>query len=186
LKPTRLPPGQYEVDELPVLHAGGVPHISKEIWSLEVDGKVKNHVKYKFEDLLKLPKTNIEVDIHCVTSWSMFRVKWGGVSFIDMFKIVKPTPKARFVIFGCEEGWTTSLPLKDLEDKDALIAYELEAEDLDILHGGPVRTVVPKKYFYKSAKWLKKMKFTEYDELGFWETRGYSNTADPWIEDRYA
>lgn len=186
LKRERLPPGQSEVDELPVLHAGGVPDISKEKWSLRVYGEVENPVKYSYADLLKLPKTEIVVDIHCVTKWSKLGTRWGGVKFTELFKVVKPTSRAYFAVFKSEGGWSTSLPVRDIEDEDVIIAYEYEGRDLELVHGGPVRMVVPKKYFYKSAKWLREIKFAENDELGFWERSGYSDTADPWTEDRFA
>ncbi|MFQ6134929.1 MAG: molybdopterin-dependent oxidoreductase [Nitrososphaerales archaeon] len=185
MKRVRLPPGQYTVDKLPVLHAGGVPAISNETWSLEVYGEVENSVRYSYGDLLKLPKTEIVTDIHCITKWSKLGARWGGVRSTDIFKVVKPTSRAHFAVFESEGDWSTSLPVKDLEDEDALIACEYEGRDLEIIHGGPVRTVVPKKYFYKSAKWLRGIKLTEHDELGFWERRGYSNTADPWTGDRF-
>lgn len=169
-----------------MLHAGGVPDISKAKWSLEVYGEVENPVRYSYGDLLMLPKSEVVGDVHCVTGWSKLGARWGGVRFTDLFKAVKPTSKARFAVFECEGGWSTSLPVGDLVDEDAIIAYEYDGRDLEVIHGGPVRTVISKKYFYKSAKWLRGIRFAEEDELGFWEKRGYSNTADPWSEDRYA
>ena len=137
-------------------------------------------------ELLNLKRTVQVCDIHCVTSWSKFDVPWEGVLFKDLMEIAKPTPKAHFAIFECEQGFTTNLPLELLFDDDVMVAFKAQGEDLEAAHGGPVRMLVPKRYFYKSAKWLKGIRLTEKDIPGFWEIRGYSNSADPWNEERYA
>jgi DMSO/TMAO reductase YedYZ molybdopterin-dependent catalytic subunit len=182
----RIPPGQVVTRGWPVLHAGGVPNITKEKWSLEIHGEVENPIKINYEELLKLRTTTQVCDIHCVTTWTKFDVPWEGVRFKDLMEIVKPTPKAHFAIFECEQGFTTNLPLEPLYDDDVMVAFRALGEDLPAEHGGPVRMLVPKRYFYKSAKWLRGIKLTEYDEPGFWEIRGYSNSANPWNQERYA
>lgn len=168
------------------MHAGSVPLVSKEFWRLRVHGEVENELNLSYRQILELKKTEQTCDIHCVTSWSKFDVKWQGVRFRDLMELAKPSLKARFAIFECEHGFTTNLPLEVLYDDDVMIAYRTQGMDLPPEHGGPVRMLVPKKYFYKSAKWLKGIKLTELDEPGFWEIRGYSNSADPWKQERYA
>ncbi|MFX1294721.1 MAG: molybdopterin-dependent oxidoreductase [Promethearchaeota archaeon] len=186
----RLPPGQRKINRFPTLQAGGIPiHLRKENWTLEIYGEVKNPKLYTYEEFIQLPKTKIQTDIHCVTGWSLFDTEWEGVLFRSIVNIVKPTEKAKFVVFECEDlggRFTTSLPLIDLMRDETILAFKYNGKDLENKHGGPVRSVVPKKYFYKSAKWVRKLKFTEKDEIGYWEQGGYSNTANPWKEERYA
>ncbi|MDH2902251.1 MAG: molybdopterin-dependent oxidoreductase [archaeon] len=182
----RVPPGQVVTQGWPVLHAGSVPNISLDNWSLRVHGEVKNELLLNYEELLKLGHTVQTNDIHCVTSWSRLDVIWEGIRFKDLMKIVEPTDRAHFVIFEAEQGFTTNLPLEVVMDDDVLIAFKASGRPLEAEHGGPVRMLVPKRYFYKSAKWLKGIKLSEYDEPGFWEIRGYSNSANPWKQERYA
>ena len=186
----RLPPNQRKANRFPVLQAGGIPYdLTKKNWIIEIYGEVENPKTYKYEEFIKLPTTKIKTDIHCVTGWSLFDIYWEGVLFKEIFKIVKPTEKAKYIIFECADlggTFTTSLPIKDLMGEDTMLAFKYDGEDLDVKHGGPVRGLAPKKYFYKSAKWVLKLKFVEKDELGYWEQGGYSNTADPWKEERYA
>lgn len=183
---SRLPPGQILTTGWPVLHAGSVQYVPKESWSLRVHGEVENELSLNYDRLLQLKRTQQTCDIHCVTTWSKFDVKWEGVRFKDLMEVAKPTLEANFAIFECAQGFTTSLPTSVLYDDDVLIAFKAQGEDLPAEHGGPVRMLVPKRYFYKSAKWLRGIKLSEYDEPGFWEVRGYSNTADPWKQERYA
>lgn len=183
---TRLPPGQILTTGWPVLHAGSVPLVEKEEWSLHVHGEVENELTLSYDQLLQLKRTEETCDIHCVTSWSKFDVRWEGVRFKDLMDVAKPTSKAHFAIFECEHGFTTNLPLEVLYDDDVMVAFRSQGQDLPAEHGGPVRMLVPKRYFYKSAKWLKGIKLSEFDEPGFWEIRGYSNSADPWKQERYA
>ena len=148
----------------------------------------KKPLKLTYDEFIKLPVTKIKTDIHCVTSWSLFDTTWEGVLFKEIFNIVQPTEKAKFVVFECEDlggNFTTSLPIEALMGDNNMLAFKYNGEELDVKHGGPVRGLVPKKYFYKSAKWVRKLKFVEKDELGYWEKGGYSNTADPWKEERY-
>jgi DMSO/TMAO reductase YedYZ molybdopterin-dependent catalytic subunit len=183
---SKVPPGQVVTKGWPVLHAGTVPPISKETWDLGVHGEVENPLKLRYEDLLKLRRTVQKNDIHCVTTWSRLDMEWEGVQFKDLMEMAKPTERAHFAVFECEQGFTTSLPLDALYDNDVLVAFRADGKDLETVHGGPVRMLVPKRYFYKSAKWLRGIKLVEHDEPGFWEIRGYSNTANPWNEERYA
>ncbi|NHI94893.1 MAG: sulfite oxidase-like oxidoreductase [Candidatus Lokiarchaeota archaeon] len=186
----RLPPGQKKVDRFPVLQAADIPrHLTKNNWSLEIYGEVDAPKTFNYEEFINLPRTKINTDIHCVTTWSLFDTEWEGVLFTDIFKIVKPTDKAKFVVFECEDlggRFTTSLPIEVLTDENSMLAFKYAGKELENKHGGPVRGLVPKKYFYKSAKWVRKLKFIEKDELGYWERGGYSNTADPWKEERYS
>ncbi len=182
----RLPLGQILTPGWPILHAGSVPELCKESWSLRVHGEVENELNLNYEQLLSLKRTIQTCDIHCVTTWSKFDVAWEGVKFKDLMEVAKPTSKAHFAIFECEQGFTTSLPLEPLYDDDVMVAFRAQGADLPAEHGGPVRMLVPKRYFYKSAKWLRGIRLSEFDVPGFWEIRGYSNTADPWRQERYA
>ena len=182
----KLPPGQIVTSGWPVLHAGTVPDVSKESWELKVHGEVENPITLTYADLLQMKRTVQTNDIHCVTTWSKFDMRWEGVRFKDLMEVVRPTDRANYAVFECEQGFTTSLPMEVVMDDDVLVAFRSQDRDLESVHGGPVRMLVPKRYFYKSAKWLRGIKLVERDEPGFWEIRGYSNTADPWNEERYA
>lgn len=182
----RVPPGQVVTHGFPVLHAGSVPYaLTPANWSLTVHGEVAAPATLTFADLLALPQKDVTVDIHCVTSWTKLGTRWRGVPFTALVERVRPTAPARFVLFECEQGFTTSLPLEVLRDDDVLVAHTYDGQPIAAEHGGPVRMLVPKRYFYKSAKWLRGLKFLAEDEPGFWEVRGYSNIADPWSETRY-
>ncbi len=184
---SRLPPGQSEVPALQVLHVGAVPEISPDEWTLEVDGEVENPVKLSWNEFLQLPNTIDTSEFDCVTGWTKLDNKWEGVKFKEIAELARPTSKAKYATIECygDIAYTTSLPLEDLRRENVLFAYGLDGKPLEPKHGGPVRLVVPSKYAYKSAKWVKRVKFTETQELGFWESRGYSNTADPWTNDRF-
>jgi len=181
----RLPPSQYKVDELPVLHVGSVPDFDQANWAFEVYGLVEKPLKLGWRDLLSLPSRKSVSDFHCIEGWSRLDNEWEGVPFRTIAEIVKPKLEARFCTIECDGGYTTSLPIEDLMDEEVLFAYRLDGKELSQEHGGPLRIVVPKKYAYKSAKWVRRIKFTKEQELGYWEKRGYSNTADPWKEERY-
>lgn len=182
----RVPPGQVLTRGFPVLHAGSVPHrLTTENWSLRIGGEVEAPTTVDFAGLLRWPQRDVTVDIHCVTSWSKLGTRWRGVPFSAVVDAVRPTGRARYVVFDCAQGFTTSLPLEALGDDDVLLAHTYEGAPLPAEHGGPVRMLVPKRYFYKSAKWLEGLRFLADDEPGFWEVRGYSNLADPWLETRY-
>lgn len=170
----------------PVLHAGSIPYaLTPQSWTLNVHGEVAAPGTLHFADLLALPQKDVVVDIHCVTSWTKLGTRWRGVPFTALIERFRPAPTARFVVFECEQGFTTSLPLEPLRDDDVLVAHTFDNQPLAAEHGGPVRMLVPKRYFYKSAKWLRGLNFVAEDEPGFWEVRGYSNIADPWAETRY-
>lgn len=184
--PARLPPGQFETKAFPVLQSGRViDSLNPQNYSLEIYGEVQSPQKLSFAQLKGWPHSNVSVDIHCVTTWSKFDTKWTGVLFTDVCTIVRPTSKAKYVVMECEEGHTTSLPLAELLKPSVMIADSYDEKEIEAKHGGPVRMLVPHKYFYKSAKWVRKLKFVEKDEPGYWEVRGYSNSADPFKEERY-
>ena len=182
----RVPPGQIVTNGWPVLHAGSVPYeLTPQTWSLNIRGEVLNPIQLNFAGLLSLPQKEQTVDIHCVTSWTKLGTRWQGVPFRELSNRVQPAPQAKFVVMECEQGFTTSLPITALLDDDVLIVHSYDGRPLPPEHGGPVRMLVPKRYFYKSAKWLRGLNFVEVDEPGFWEVRGYSNIADPWSQTRY-
>lgn len=183
---SRLPPGQHEIDSLLVLSAGDVPTIALEDWSFQVYGEVQNPVTLNWNRFLDLPKTVSLSDFDCVTGWTKLDNRWEGVKFKEILTLAKPTDRAKYATIECYGAtYTTSLPLEDLLRDDVLFAYGLDGKQLPPEHGSPLRLVVPEKYGYKSAKWVKAVKFTEKQELGYWESYGYSNTADPWTNDRY-
>ena len=184
--PARLPPGQYFTEKWPVLHAGQVPHVDIATWTLELSGEVEQPVVLSFEQLRELPATKVTTDIHCVTRWSRFDAQFNGVHWRELAKLCQPKPSARFVIAHAEHGFTSNVPLAALEDENALIVYEADGEPLTHDHGYPVRLFIPTKYFWKSAKWLRRIELSAVDKPGFWERYGYNNNADFWQEERYS
>ncbi len=182
----RLPPGQRAVGRAPLRHVGAIPKFDEKTWSLTVSGLVESPLNLSWQRFLGLPKVTSVSDFHCVEGWSVLDQRWEGVSFKAIVKMVKPKREARYVTFECDDGYTTSLPITDLSDENVLLAYKLGDMFLKPEHGGPLRLIVPKKYAYKSAMWVRKIRFTSERELGYWERRGYSDTADPWKEERYA
>ena len=185
-KSGRVPPGQRLTGKFPVLHYGSIPKFDRETWNLRVFGLLEDPVSMSYDELLQLPATRIVADIHCVTGWSKLDTIWEGVLFRDLIKTVDVKPNARFVMVHCEQGFTTNLPLEVLMDDDVLLAYRYDDRQLPPEHGYPLRLVVPKKYFWKSAKWVRGLEMMAQDRLGFWEVRGYHNGADPWKEERYS
>ncbi len=183
--PARLPPGQYLTEKWPVLHAGSVPTIDLATWNLRVFGEVDSELTLTFDELKALAITENVQDIHCVTRWSRFDTRFRGVHWRELAKLVGPKPSAHFVVAHAEQGFTANVPLSYLEADDALIAYEADGEPLTPEHGGPLRLVIPGKYFWKSAKWLRAIELSAEDRPGFWERYGYHNDADPWQEQRY-
>jgi DMSO/TMAO reductase YedYZ molybdopterin-dependent catalytic subunit len=184
--PARLPPGQYLTEKWPVLHAGTVPKVDLATWDLTISGEVERPLALTWEQLLELPSREVTVDIHCVTRWSRFDTTFKGVHWSELAKLVAPTPGARFVVARAEQGFTANMPLAAIEDETALIAYEADGEPLTPDHGWPVRLVVPSRYFWKSAKWLRGLELLDHDEPGFWERYGYHNDADYRKEQRYS
>jgi DMSO/TMAO reductase YedYZ molybdopterin-dependent catalytic subunit len=183
--PARLPPGQYLTDKWPVLHAGSVPRTDLGTWDFRVFGEVESPLTLSWEALQALPSKEIQLDIHCVTRWSRFDARFRGVHWSELAEVVRPKPSGRYVVAHAEQGFTANVPLRALEDENALIAYEADGEPLTPDHGWPLRLVVPTKYFWKSAKWLRGIELTDHDQPGFWERYGYHNDADYWKEERY-
>jgi DMSO/TMAO reductase YedYZ molybdopterin-dependent catalytic subunit len=182
----RLPPGQREVKTWPVLDLGAQPRIDLKLWRLTVDGLVENPVTLDWQSFVDLPQSKSMSDIHCVTSWSRYDNRWRGLLIPHLLAYVRPKPEARFVLIQSYDTYTTSLPLAEFAVPDALLATHWEGEPLTVEHGGPLRVVVPQLYFWKSAKWVKKITFAAEDRPGFWEVRGYHNHGDPWEEQRYS
>jgi DMSO/TMAO reductase YedYZ molybdopterin-dependent catalytic subunit len=185
LDPARLPPGQYLTEKWPVLHAGTVPHTDLATWDFKVFGEVEEPVTLTYDELKQLPATEVTVDIHCVTRWSRFDTSFRGVHWRELAKLVRPKPSARFVVAHAEQGFTSNVPLSLLQEDESLVAYEADGEPLTPEHGWPLRLVVPQRYFWKSAKWLRAIELTAVDRPGFWERYGYHNDADYWKEQRY-
>ena len=181
----RLPPGQRQVENWPVLDLGIQPEIPTHAWRLFVDGEVESPTTWKWGEFTDLPKTMLTTDIHCVTAWSRYDNKWEGVSARDLLKLVKPKPEAQHVIFHSYDTYTTNVPLADFSADDVMLAWSWNGEPISREHGGPLRVVIPKLYFWKSAKWIKRIEFAVHDKPGFWEVRGYHNYGDPWLEQRY-
>lgn len=181
----RLPPGQHRVSKLPVLDLGIHPAIDPAEWRLSIHGLVSHPLELTWEALQTYPQVVITADIHCVTHWSCLDVSWSGVAMKHLLEIVQPQPEGRFVTLHCYDNYTTNLPLAALLDDDVLLAHSVNGEPLSVEHGGPVRLVVPKRYFWKSAKWIKAIEIHAEDRPGFWEVRGYHNEAFPWEEQRF-
>lgn len=182
----RVPPGQRVTEKFPVLHYGSIPTFDPDAWDLKVFGLVEEPLTMSYAELLALPATRIVADIHCVTGWSKLDTVWEGVLFKQLMKLVQPESEAKFVMVHCEQGFTTNVPLDVLLDDDVLLAYKYDDAPVTPEHGYPLRLVVPKRYFWKSAKWVRGLELMARDRLGFWELRGYHNNADPWKEERYS
>lgn len=179
----RVPPGQYETYDFPVLSTGPTPAISREEWALDVtdlDGEV---TRWTWPDLMAAPSEEFTVDIHCVTKWSMLDSTWRGVRVSDVLGDL--ATEAEYALIRCYGGYTTNLPVEDLVDRDAWIVFEYDGDDLESAHGGPARLLVPHLYLWKSAKWIKGIDLLLEDHPGFWETLGYHEYGDPWLEQRY-
>ena len=178
-----LPPGQYLTHDFPVLSAGPTPRIPLDRWSFSIVTETGEKHSWNWDEFTALPAEEITVDIHCVTKWSKLDTTWTGVAIDTLLQAVPSD--AGYVTAWCDGGYTTNLPLEDLTDGKAWIAYEYGAEPLDPEHGGPARLLVPHLYFWKSAKWVRGLRFMEDNEPGFWEVYGYHNYGDPWREQRY-
>ena len=181
----RLPPGQSLTDRFPVLTYGPIPKFDPKTWDLRVFGEVETEMRWNWEEFQALPMTTIKTDIHCVTRWSKFDTTWEGVKFTDFVKLFGVKSSAKFVIAHCEYGYTTNLPIELMMDDDVLLAYKYAGELIEPDHGAPVRTLVPTKYFWKSAKFLRGLEFSREDKPGFWEQGGYHIEGDPWREERF-
>jgi DMSO/TMAO reductase YedYZ molybdopterin-dependent catalytic subunit len=179
----RLPPGQYLTPDFPVLTAGPTPHTPTDRWSLTIDGLAERSVTWSWEELLALPQETFTTDIHCVTKWSKLDTTWTGVSIDTLLEQVET--EAEYLTAWSDGDYTTNLALEDVTDGRAWIAHTYEGEPLAPEHGGPARLLVPHLYFWKSAKWVRRLTLTPDDEPGFWEAAGYHNHGDPWREQRY-
>jgi DMSO/TMAO reductase YedYZ molybdopterin-dependent catalytic subunit len=179
----RIPPGQYVVDDFPVLSAGPTPRTPLDEWSFMIDGQVDEPVSWPWEEFLALPSETVTVDIHCVTKWSKLDTTWTGVSVDTLLEGVGT--EADYLTAWCDGDYTTNLALEDVTGGRAWVAYAYGGEPLEPEHGGPARLLVPHLYFWKSAKWVRGLTLTVDDEPGFWEAAGYHNHGDPWQEQRY-
>jgi len=192
MKTVRLPPNQREVKAIlrwNIDHPGIIPEnprFDPEKWALIIDGEIANPLRLSWRELLNLSSTESTSDFHCVEGWSVRDCRWCGVKFSSLVEIAKPTEDVKYVYFKCLDGYTTSLDLSELLPDDVMLAYRLNGEYLEEALGGPLRLIVPAKYAYKSAMWVERTTFTKTKEFGYWERRGYSDTADVWRNDRFA
>jgi DMSO/TMAO reductase YedYZ molybdopterin-dependent catalytic subunit len=189
----KLPVGQHSVKNWPVLDLGDLPNVPLEKWRLEVGGLVENPVTLSWDDFLALPQADDVSDFHCVTTWTRYDNHWRGVRFKTIAELVVPRDEAQFVLCtgadhmpGTSIPYTTNLPLARAVEDDVLLVHTWEGRPLPREHGGPCRLITPKLYAWKGAKWIRRIDFLAEDHKGFWEVRGYSNTAEPWLDDRYA
>jgi DMSO/TMAO reductase YedYZ molybdopterin-dependent catalytic subunit len=182
----QLPPGQHEVKNWPVLDLGVQPAIPRDMWSLTVKGYVEKPYVLEWKDFMALPQVEDVSDFHCVTSWSRMDNHWGGVRFSTLAEKAVLKSNATHVNIKAYDGYSTNLPIAECMDDDVLLVHTWEGIDLPREHGGPVRMITPRKYAWKGAKWIKEILFLPQDILGFWELRGYSNSAEPWFNDRYS
>ena len=182
----RLPPGQVKTEKWPVLQHGAVPEVDLAQWDFVVDGLVAQPQRWTWEEFSKLPRARVRSDIHCVTRWSRYDNLWEGVSMREVVGRASPREDARFAIIHAEHGFTTNLPLAELLQDDVLLADLHDGQPLTPEHGWPLRLVVPRRYFWKSAKWIRRIELVGRDQPGFWERNGYHNEADPWREERFS
>jgi DMSO/TMAO reductase YedYZ molybdopterin-dependent catalytic subunit len=177
--PDRLPPGQYLTDRFPVLHVGDVPTYGPGDWDLTITGLVDNPFVIGLDELTAMPAVTLTFDIHCVTKWSKFDTSWTGVRVRDILERAGVQSGVTHVLEHAEYGYTTNLPLADITTDEAIVAYAYEGEEIQPIHGGPVRIVVPHLYFWKSAKWVRALELRDNDKAGFWERNGYHMYGDP-------
>ena len=182
----RLPPGQHLVTDFPVLSAGPTPHVDLRTWEFTIEGEVRRPIKWSWDEFAALPAQDFVVDISCVTTWTKLDTRWHGVSVDVLLEHAELQPTAQIVTALCYGGYTTNVPLPDLVNGQAFVAYEYDGKPLPADHGGPARLVVPHLYFWKSAKWVRGLKVMSEDRPGFWESLGYNNHGDPWKEERYS
>jgi DMSO/TMAO reductase YedYZ molybdopterin-dependent catalytic subunit len=189
----RLPVGQHEVRNWPVLDLGDLPAIDPSAWTLEIGGHVENPVSFDWNQFMALPQVDDVSDFHCVTTWSRYDNHWRGVRFSSLAEMAVPTDDAKFVLCtgydrmpGSDIPYTTNIPLDRAVEDDVLLVHTWEGRPLPREHGGPVRMITPKLYAWKGTKWIRKIEFLPRNQRGFWELRGYSNSAEPWFNDRYS
>ena len=182
----RVPPGQYVTEKFPVLHYGSVPTTDLAKWDFRVWGEVENPFQFDWAEFQSMPRAEFRGDIHCVTRWSKLDATFSGVPIRVILDRARPKASARFAVVHAEQGYTTNMPIAVLDDSDVLLADSFDGKPLEPEHGWPLRLLVPKRYFWKSAKWVRGLQFLDHDELGFWERYGYNNSADPWKEERFS
>ena len=181
----RLPPGQRLTDGWPVLHYGSIPNVDLGAWELKIFGLVEQEVTLSWEQFNALPQQDSRSDIHCVTTWSKYDNDWAGVPFVDLQALVRVKPEAQHVIFHSYGGYTTNVPLAEVQGPENMLVHTHNGAPLTGEHGGPLRGLVPALYFWKSAKWVRGIEFVASDRPGFWEMYGYHMHGDPWTEERY-
>jgi DMSO/TMAO reductase YedYZ molybdopterin-dependent catalytic subunit len=165
---------------------GGTPGATTAAnWRLSINGEVERPIVLSFQELLNLDQVQITCDIHCVTGWTLLDSRWSGVRLSTIMDMVKPRKNGKFLIFKAAAGYTSNVPISEIKNENVILAHSFFGDKLPVEHGAPVRALVPDRYFYKSAKWLEAIKISFRDEPGYWETQGYSNSADPWKEERY-
>ncbi len=182
----RIPPGQYKTDKFPVLHYGSIPSTDLATWDFRVFGEVDSPFTLTWADFKALPRKQVTTDIHCVTRWTKLDTVWEGVAIQEILSRAQVRSGATHVLAHSEQGYTANLPLSVLDDDDVMLADTFDGKPLDPEHGWPLRLFVPKRYFWKSAKWVRGLEFLDHDILGFWERYGYNNSADPWKEERFS
>jgi DMSO/TMAO reductase YedYZ molybdopterin-dependent catalytic subunit len=181
---SKLPPGQQATSKFPVLTYGPTPKVTKAVWRFRVWGLVEER-SWTWDEFMRLPQTKLKADFHCVTHWSRFGDEWEGVLFKDLYSVLRLKPGAQFVMQHAYGGYTTNLPLQWMLDEDVIFAHTFNGDPLPEDHGGPMRVITPRRYAWKGAKWVNGLEFMAKDNPGFWELNGYSNTADPWKEERF-
>ena len=186
MKESRLPPGQRAIREFPVLHEGAILQFDPQNWDFRVWGLVEKPLQLAYDELRALPTKEVVADVHCVEGWSVLGTRWEGVAPGEILRLAKLKPEARFVLVHCDGGYTTNLLLEALLEGDVVLAWRLNGVELSPEHGWPLRLVVPSRYFYKSAKWVRGLELLAEDRPGYWEQRGYHWNADPWKEERLA
>lgn len=182
----RIPPGQYRTEKFPVLHYGSTPKTDLATWDFKVFGEVDSPFSLTWAEFKTMPRKTVQTDIHCVTRWTKLDTTWEGVPIQAILSRAQLRSSAGFVLAHSEQGYTANLPLSILDDDDVLLADTFGGEPLELEHGWPLRLLVPKRYFWKSAKWIRGLEFGDHDILGFWERYGYNNDADPWKEERFS
>ena len=183
--PRPIPPGQYLESGFPVLSAGPTPRTPLDQWTFSIEDGSETQASWTWDEMQALPQTELTADIHCVTKWSKLDTNWKGVTIDALFEAADVDPADDHIMAFCDGGYTTNLPVEDLLDGKGMIAFEYDGEPLEPAHGGPARLLVPHLYFWKSAKWVRGLRFMEEDEPGFWEMYGYHMYGDPWKEQRY-
>ncbi len=185
-RPQRIPPGQAQTNQWPVLHYGDVPRVDLAAWDFRIFGLVETEWRCYWDEFRALPWIDVECDIHCVTRWSRLNNVFSGPGTRTVMEKVRVKPGAAYVLIHCEQGFTTNLPLAEFLGEDCLFALEHDGKPLAPDHGWPVRLVVPRLYFWKSAKWVRGIELLDRDTAGFWEQNGYHMHGDPWIEERHS